>query len=51
MPLPKRKTSRARKNNRRSHHALKNVQLKNCIGCKEKVKPHTTCQNCNTYNK
>ena len=51
MPVPKKKTSKSRKNKRRSHLTLAGAQLKVCMGCKEKVRPHTTCQNCNTYNK
>lgn len=51
MAVPKRKTSKARRDNRRSHHALKPAQLKKCPKCGEPVKPHSTCKNCNNYIK
>ncbi len=50
MAEPKRKTSRARRDNRRSHHALnKELNLVICEKCNIKVKPHTTCKKCGTY--
>lgn len=51
MAVPKRKTSKSRKNNRRAHHALKAIPLKKCPKCGAAVKPHTICQNCNNYTK
>ena len=51
MPVPKRKTSTGRRNKRRSHLSIKGVELKTCISCKNKIRPHTTCTNCDTYNK
>ena len=50
MAEPKRKTSRARRDNRRSHHALnKTLNVMKCEKCGTIVKPHTICDNCGTY--
>lgn len=48
-PLPKRKTSRARKHTRRSHHALKAANLVECGNCHEMRLPHTVCPHCGSY--
>lgn len=47
--LPKRKISKQRKNNRRSHHALTKPNLVACKECKSLRLPHTVCANCGTY--
>lgn len=52
MAEPKRKTSRSRRDNRRSHHALnKTLNVVTCAKCGKTTKPHTTCENCGTYPK
>ena len=51
MALPKKKTSKRRKNLRRTHYKVATAILKDCTSCGEKIRPHTTCQNCNTYVK
>jgi len=48
-PLPKRKTSRARKGNRRSHHALRPAHLVECRNCRAMRLAHTVCPNCGHY--
>lgn len=48
--LPKRKTQQGRRNRRRSHLALKPMQLVLCPQCKETMRPHHVCLNCGTYN-
>ncbi len=49
MIVPKRRTSRARKNKRRSHHALARPGQSNCPQCNEPKAPHRVCTNCGTY--
>lgn len=48
-PVPKRKVSRARRDKRRSHHALKPVHLVQCTNCGEMRLPHRVCPNCGHY--
>lgn len=48
-PLPKHRTSRGRKNRRRSHDALKPKQLVQCSNCGEKRLPHRVCPHCGYY--
>jgi len=48
-PLPKRKTSRTRRDRRRSHHALKAKNLVQCSNCNEMRLPHRVCPNCGHY--
>jgi large subunit ribosomal protein L32 len=48
--LPKRKTQQSRRNRRRSHLAIKAMQLVLCPQCKEAMRPHHICLNCGTYN-
>jgi large subunit ribosomal protein L32 len=49
MSVPKKKRTRASKGKRRSHHALKEVQLSVCPKCRKAVLPHSVCENCGTY--
>ena len=49
MPVPKRRTSKARKGKRRSHHALVPVQTVVCKQCGHAMLPHTVCGHCGTY--
>ena len=49
MAVPKRRQSRSRRNNRRSHDALKSVQLVRCKNCSAAIKPHHICPNCGYY--
>lgn len=49
MPHPKKKTTKAARNQRRSHHALKQVTLTKCEKCGEPVKPHHACASCGYY--
>lgn len=49
MPVPKRKTSKARRNNR---NANKNIAVKtfiDCKNCNEVTLPHQVCKNCGFY--
>lgn len=49
MGLPKVKLSKGRKGRRRSHLALKLVQLQACPQCRQPRRPHTICPNCGHY--
>lgn len=44
--VPVRKTSKARKRKRRSHHALSRVGLAPCPKCGKTKLPHAACGNC-----
>lgn len=50
MPVPKQRHTKGRRNKRRSHHALKKLQLVACSKCGQMILPHQACFNCGTYN-
>lgn len=41
--------TRSHTGNRRSHHALRGVQLAKCTHCGQDILPHTVCINCGKY--
>ncbi|EFF41440.1 50S ribosomal protein L32 [Mycoplasmopsis alligatoris] len=47
--VPKRKTSKQRKHNRRSHHALATPNLVACANCSQYIEQHVTCRFCGFY--
>jgi large subunit ribosomal protein L32 len=47
--LPKRKTSKARKGKRRSHHGLAAPALVECPQCHSPKLPHRVCPTCGSY--
>ncbi|MBE4704416.1 50S ribosomal protein L32 [Spiroplasma platyhelix PALS-1] len=49
MAVPARRTSKMRKNTRRSHHALISRTTSNCPNCGSVVLPHHACMKCHTY--
>jgi len=49
MGLPKRKTSKSKRNQRRSHDALTAPQWPSCPQCGEPVVPHRVCAACGYY--
>ena len=49
MPNPKRRTSKARQGERRSHLALKAFQPNRCARCSSPVRSHRVCDNCGYY--
>ena len=49
MPVPKRKKSRARRDNRRSHIHLAAVHSQKCPQCGEPKLPHRVCIRCGFY--
>ena len=49
MAVPKAKTTKSRRNMRRSHDALARPARSNCPQCGEAKAPHRVCPNCGTY--
>lgn len=49
MAVPKRRTSRARRDKRRAHDALKAPTAGVCPRCGEPKLPHRVCGACGTY--
>jgi len=49
VPVPKRRTGKAKKNMRRSHHALSAPNLIECPDCGERILPHRVCPKCGHY--
>lgn len=49
MALPKHKHSHARRNKRRSHLAMRVINLTRCPQCGQPVRPHRVCASCGTY--
>jgi large subunit ribosomal protein L32 len=49
MPNPKRRTSKARRDRRRSHHALEQPATSSCPNCGEAKMPHRACPHCGHY--
>jgi large subunit ribosomal protein L32 len=49
MQAPKRRTSRSKRNKRRSHDALRAVNPAACSNCGEPTVPHHVCRHCGTY--
>jgi large subunit ribosomal protein L32 len=50
MAVPKKKTSKSRRNMRRSHHALKPASYAECSNCGEMKRPHHVCSACGHYD-
>jgi len=49
MPVPKRKTSKARRDRRRAHDAIKPLNLVPCPTCHQLRPPHQVCPHCGSY--
>lgn len=49
MAVPKRRQSKARSRKRRSHNAVKPLQLAYCPQCQTAAPTHTVCPNCGYY--
>lgn len=43
------RANRSHRNNRRSHHALKDIRLSACPDCSMPHIRHTVCENCGKY--
>lgn len=50
MAVPKRKTSKTKRDQRRAHWKIEAPQLVECPTCHEQKKPHHVCANCGTYD-
>ena len=50
MAEPKRKTSKIRRDKRRTHDALTAPSFSTCQKCGEASRSHHICENCGTYN-
>jgi large subunit ribosomal protein L32 len=50
MAVPKKKTSKSRRNMRRSHHALSASAYNECPNCGELKRPHHVCDACGHYD-
>jgi large subunit ribosomal protein L32 len=50
MAVPKKKTSKSRRNMRRAHDALKSVGHAECPNCGEPKLPHHICGACGFYD-
>jgi large subunit ribosomal protein L32 len=49
MAVPKRKTSKARRNKRRTHWKLNGPTLARCSHCHQLKPSHSVCPNCGHY--
>ncbi|MBN1278028.1 MAG: 50S ribosomal protein L32 [Deltaproteobacteria bacterium] len=49
MAVPKKKTSKSKRDMRRSHDRVKMPNVTNCPKCHEPVLPHHVCTECGTY--
>jgi large subunit ribosomal protein L32 len=49
MAVPKRRTSRAKRDKRRSHDSMTTPARSNCPQCGEPKLPHRVCGKCGTY--
>lgn len=50
MANPKYKTSRSRRDKRRTHKHRTAPTISTCPQCREVKKPHHACMSCGTYN-
>jgi large subunit ribosomal protein L32 len=49
MAVPKQRTSKSKRNKRRSHDAIGTPPRSTCPQCREPKAPHRVCPNCGTY--
>ena len=49
MPVPKRKTSKSKRNKRRAHDALTTPAMSTCPECGEATLRHRACSHCGSY--
>jgi large subunit ribosomal protein L32 len=49
MAVPKKKTSKARRDKRRAQHKIEAPRVNECPHCHRPKRPHHVCSNCGTY--
>ena len=49
MAVPKKKTSKARRDKRRAQHKIDAPRLNVCPNCGSPTRPHRMCPTCKTY--
>lgn len=49
MPLPKRRTSKTRRDKRRTHYKSEVPVWSTCSNCGEEARPHHVCAKCGFY--
>lgn len=49
MPVPKRKTSKSKRDKRRTHQKTGAISLSDCPQCGEAKQPHHACPSCGEY--
>jgi large subunit ribosomal protein L32 len=49
MAVPKKKTSKSRRDKRRATHKLEAPRVNECPNCHRPKRPHRVCLNCGTY--
>jgi len=49
MPVPKRKTSKSKRDKRRTHQKVSMPNVTTCPQCGEAKLPHHACPTCGTY--
>ncbi|MFO7813127.1 MAG: 50S ribosomal protein L32 [Pelovirga sp.] len=49
MAVPKKKTSKSKKNMRRAHDAISAPGISTCPNCNEIKLPHRVCSSCGNY--
>lgn len=49
MAVPKRKTSKSRRDKRRTHKKIDAVTTTTCLECGEVTQPHHACPSCGVY--
>lgn len=50
MAVPKRKTSKSRRDKRRTHYKATIPTVATCSNCGKPCRPHNICSNCGHYN-
>ncbi|WDN88174.1 large subunit ribosomal protein L32 [Desulfosarcina sp. BuS5] len=49
MPVPKRKTSKSKRDKRRTHKKIEGQAVMTCPDCGEAKLPHHVCRECGIY--